>query len=79
MATKTIRANVTLHLPGAGHAPFAIDANGAITGGKYIVKEVAPGTPVELDADEADALIAAKVAEEYKAPKAEKPASAPVA
>ena len=66
MATKTIRANVTLHLPGAGHKPFEIDANGAVRDGKYVVKEVPPGAPVEIDAEEADALIEAKVAEEYK-------------
>lgn len=71
MATKTIRANVTLHLPGEGYTPATIDAVGNSSGGKYAVKEVPPGTPVKMDAAEADALIAAKVAEEYKAPKAE--------
>ncbi|MGU3665812.1 hypothetical protein ACLBX9_16660 [Methylobacterium sp. A49B] len=75
MATKTIVANVTLHLPGKGHEPFKIDANGAVAGGKYVVKAVPPGTPAELDADEADALIAAKMAEEYKPAETEKAAA----
>ncbi|MGU3539986.1 hypothetical protein [Methylobacterium sp. A54F] len=70
MATKTIRANVTLHVPADGHKPFSIDpASGAVTGGKYLVKAVPPGTPVELDEAEANALIEAKVAEIYEEPK----------
>lgn len=76
MATKTIRANVTLHLPGDGYKPTNIDAVGNSSGGKYVVKEVPPGTPVEVEADEADALIAAKVAELYEEPKTEKAAKA---
>ena len=74
MATKTIVANVTLHLPGKGHEPFTMDQNGAHTGGKYVVKAVPPGTPVELDGDEADALIEAKMAQEFKPADTEKAA-----
>ena len=58
MATKTIITNITLHRPGPGHEPFKIDPSGAIMSGKYSVEKIAPGTEVELNETEADAIIA---------------------
>jgi hypothetical protein len=55
--TKTIKTNVTLHVPDKGHEPFKYDINGAVVSGKYVVKRIPPGTPVTLDADEADAIL----------------------
>lgn len=74
MATKTITATVTLHVPGPNFKPFTFNDSGFRTGGNYDVVEAAPGTPVTLDEDEADRLIARGIAEEYVAPT---PASAP--
>lgn len=82
MATKKIVTSVTLHIPAKGHAPFEFDAFSNRIGGKYVVEEVPPGSVVELDADEADALIAADRAtayEEKSAPAAEKTAAKPTA
>lgn len=75
MATKKIVTNVTLHIPAKGHTPFEFDAFSNRIGGKYVVEEVTPGSVVEMDADEADALIAADRAalyEEKVAPAVEK-------
>lgn len=57
-ATKTIRTKVTLHAPAKDFVPFEFDNNGAVTKGKYAVDAFPPGTPVTLDADEADAILA---------------------
>lgn len=67
MATKTIKTNVTLHRPGAGHEPFKIDPSGAIMSGAYKVETIPPGTEVELDEDEADAILLRHGGEEVKA------------
>lgn len=77
MATKKIVASVTLHQPAKGHTPFEFDAFSNRTGGTYKIEEVAPGTPVDIDADEADALIAAGKAELFEEPKADTLAKAP--
>jgi hypothetical protein len=82
MATKKIVTSVTLHIPAKGHTPFEFDAFSNRIGGKYAIDEVPPGSVVELDADEADALIAAERAtafEDKAAPAAEKTAAKPVA
>ena len=75
MPTKIIKTNATLHLPGPGHEAFKIDPSGAIMSGKYSVEKIAPGTEVELDADEADAILKRHGGEEVKA----KPTNAPAA
>lgn len=77
MATKKIVASVTLHVPAKGHTPFEFDAFSNRTAGEYKIDEVPPGTPIDLDGDEADALIAAGKAELYEEPKVEAPAKAP--
>jgi hypothetical protein len=66
MATKKIVTSVTLHIPAKGHTPFEFDAFSNRIGGKYAVDEVTPGSVVEMDADEADALIAADRASLYE-------------
>ncbi len=66
MATKKIVASVTLHLPAKDHVPFKFDAFGNRIGGKLSVDEVAPGSVIEIDADEADALVAAERAAPYE-------------
>lgn len=66
MATKKIVASVTLHLPAKDHVPFKFDAFGNRVGGKLSVDEVAPGSVIEIDAEEADALIAAERATAYE-------------
>ena len=71
MATKKIVASVTLHVPATGHMPFKFDAFSNRTAGAYKIEEIAPGTPVDLDGDEADALIAAGKAELFEEPKVE--------
>ena len=63
MATKKITASVTLHVPDKGHTPFTYDALGGREG-VYKARQVAPGTPVDLDEDEAADLIARGLAEE---------------
>lgn len=63
MATKKITASVTLHVPDRGHIPFTYDALGG-RDGIYKAKEVLPGTPVDLDEDEAADLIKRGLAEE---------------
>ena len=68
MPTKTIVSTVTLHVPGPKFVPFKFSDSGFATEGKYDIVEAAPGTPVTLDAEEADALIKRGVAEEYAAP-----------
>ena len=68
MATRTVTASVTLHVPGPSFLPFEYNDAGIALKGKYDITEVPPGTPVKLDADEADALIARGVAEDYVAP-----------
>ena len=71
MATKTIKVPVTLHLPAKDHVPFTWGALGEVTKGKYSIDVIPPNTPVELDADEADALLARyKVADEKPSEKA---------
>lgn len=80
MATKTITASITLHVPGKQFKPFVFSDTGVAKEGKYDVVEVAPGNPVTLDADEADRLIARGVAEVYEAPtptEAPEPVAAP--
>lgn len=74
MATKTIVATVTLHVPGPTFKPFTFSDTGNRRGGKYDVTEAAPGTPATVDETEADALIALGVAKVYIAPT---PAAAP--
>jgi hypothetical protein len=73
MPTKTIVATVTLHVPGPAFKPFVFTDGGSIKSGKYDVSEVAPGTPVKLDADEADRLIKRGIAEDYVPPAAVAP------
>lgn len=75
MATKKIVASVTLHIPAKDHKPFEFDAFGNRIGGKFSIEEVAPGSVVEMDAEEADALIKAERAEAYEEKKAEAPAA----
>lgn len=58
MAKKTITVPVTLHAPGKKFRPFKFDAEGGVLEGRYDVVEYPPMTPVELDADEADELLA---------------------
>lgn len=55
MTTKTIISKSTIHIPGPDYRPPL----------KIDIKEIPPGTPVELDAEEADRLIARGVAEVY--------------
>jgi hypothetical protein len=74
MATKTIKVPVTLHQAGKANKPFKYDNNGAVIEGKYDYIEVAPNTPVPVDADEADALLARYGGEEVKAEAAPAPA-----
>ncbi|RVU13159.1 hypothetical protein [Methylobacterium oryzihabitans] len=73
MALKKIIPAVALHRPKKDFKPFEYDTLGGVLGGKYSVEVVAPGTPVEIDADEADELIARGLAQEVKT-KAEPPA-----
>ena len=75
MATKTIKTNVTLHVPGKGHAPFKIDPSGAVMSGAYKIEKIAPGTEIELPEIEADAILA-RHGGEVVASKAANPASA---
>ncbi|GEP09815.1 hypothetical protein [Methylobacterium gnaphalii] len=70
MATKKIVASVTLHVPAKGHKPFEFDAFSNRIAGDYKVEEKAPGSIIDIDEDEADALIAAGKAELYEEPKA---------
>ena len=58
MATKWIKVPVTLHVPGKNFKPFKWDSNGGVVEGNYDIVEVPPLTPVELDAEEADRLLA---------------------
>lgn len=57
MATKKIITSVTLHIAAKDHKPFEFDAFSNRTGGKFSIEEVPPGSTVEMDADEADALV----------------------
>lgn len=70
MPLKTIVATVTLHVPGPAFRPARIDEDTGLirNAGKYDVIEVAPGTPVELEAAEADRFIARGIAEDYVPP-----------
>ena len=74
MATKTITATVTLHVPAPDFVPFKFSDSGVATEGKYSITAYAPGTPVTIDAEEADALIARGVATEVPAPASAEPA-----
>lgn len=66
---KKIVASVTLHVKDEKRfKPFEFGENGIAVGGTYAIKEVRPGTPVELDDEEADALIEAGRAELYAEP-----------
>lgn len=58
MAQMTIVTTRTLHVEGKGNVPFRFDANGAALAGNYDIVEVAPGTPVTLDAAEAERILA---------------------
>jgi hypothetical protein len=58
MATKWIKVPVTVHVPGPKFKPFDFDNNGGVKSGFYDIVEVPPLTPVELDAAEADKLLA---------------------
>jgi hypothetical protein len=60
MATKRIIAhNSTIHAPGPNYRPKQWDAAGhVIDHGSYDIIAYPPGTIVELDAAEADALLA---------------------
>lgn len=60
MATKTIKIPSTLHALDLEKSdlPVRYDINYARVRGKIVVKEHPPMTPVELDAEEADRLLA---------------------
>jgi hypothetical protein len=68
--TKTIVTNVTVHTPTEDHVPYKMEANGVVQAGHYSTYEHPPGSPVTLDAKEADRLIARfggqEVPEDYK-------------
>lgn len=77
MATKKIVAGATLHVPHKDFKPYDFDSLGNRSGGNYKIVEFAPGDVLDLDADEADALIAlgrATLFEEKKAPEVQAPA-----
>ena len=56
--TKTIITNVTVHVPTEDHVPFKLEGNGVVQAGHYSTFEVPPGTPVTLEAREADKMLA---------------------
>lgn len=59
MATKSIISTRTLHVPTDAYVPIKTDpATGGQLEGAYEVEAVAPGTPVALDAKEADRWLA---------------------
>lgn len=69
---KKIVADVTLHVKDEKNSvPFKYE-NGIVLQGRTAVTEVKPGTPVEIEDAEADALIAQGRAKIFKEPKAVK-------
>jgi hypothetical protein len=58
MATKWVKLPVTLHgRDDKASVPFKFDVSGAVLQGKHVPLITPAGTPVELDADEADRLL----------------------
>ena len=55
---KRIVTTVTVHAPGPDNVPFTHSDSGRITAGLYHGIAYSPGWPVELDATEADKLLA---------------------
>jgi len=60
MATKTIKLPATAHVLDLENSelPVVYDQNYARVKGKIVVREIAPGEPVTLDAADADRLLA---------------------
>lgn len=58
MATKWVKLPVTLQgRDDKASIPFKYDVNGAVLEGRHVASVTPAGTPVELDAEEADRLL----------------------
>lgn len=80
MATKTIKANVTIGVAGEMSTRGTVDAMGNVIEIPHLdTVYVPPGTPVTLDAAEADAILARFGGEEVAPPAAPAPAADPKA